>query len=819
MGQKLEITHILGRESTVHININKEGQRETDGLFSSQYEQARALVERYCSESWRVKEEYKKEAYENINNIIAFIGDRGTGKTSCMLSFANWLVSNPITDSTGGHTFGFVRFPPIDPSFFSTDYNIIGAFIARIYSEFQKKSEHTTSQEIERSDRQDFYNALTRAQHSFKKLESKKNDNEDDLEQLEQLKCSLQLKKDVFELVEEYMKVTRAKENTKLIVCIDDLDLNTSTAVSMMEWIRKYLIQPNILILMAINLDQMSSLKRLSLYGEYEILMKKETEAKTDVDAMSDNYLAKLVPTANRIRLPEGDKIIKAQYHLDGEGKWYNSPHNLSDTIVGLLFEKTGYTFFNDGEFPSLIVPRNLRKSIHFLSMLLYMKDDILDNRSRFNDYFFHEFCYEHLNAELRHKLDLLSNYSSPKDFNAYILYVLKSAFDECKNLKNDAAISPDDLCIWNILNKKDISSGDINALLTWLSGFSLPLNQKYFLFIIKTVITIKWSGYYNSQFESYKSLIGGSLYNSSFYDASTKNNVPENKTDSLSGLSDAAILFDKMRKLAEGDSEQKRTLEFLMLCSGDIINEIENGQPVQRKVRFDPFSFFYNIIDIKSCYNKFKKHLGKDIINRILEDGQNSLWSQFLKSSYYSNHNACIDNFDTWDDAIRNTGSTPNIDNDQNWKWRDWVCPRNYELCDDFIHYMYEKITSENIFRGDYTLRENLTCFFGAVFSYHIKERLSVPEEVECRDMNFNYIGYVTKLLENMDDPMLAPVTFNEKNTRQSDDSSNNTDPEKSPNQESNIQMKESQRFANKLNSTTAIPRNILENSISVKE
>lgn len=69
------------------------------------------------------------------NNIFAFIGDRGSGKTSCMISVADFLITKnsdidwslyPRLKNTKFETIDL-----IDPTYFDETHNLISLFLAK----------------------------------------------------------------------------------------------------------------------------------------------------------------------------------------------------------------------------------------------------------------------------------------------------------------------------------------------------------------------------------------------------------------------------------------------------------------------------------------------------------------------------------------------------------------------------------------------------------------------------------------------------------------------------------------------------------------
>lgn len=61
---------------------------KNESLFAEQYKKVFEEINRFLS----LQSDKREEHNEDINNIMAFIGERGSGKTSCMMSVAKSLA-------------------------------------------------------------------------------------------------------------------------------------------------------------------------------------------------------------------------------------------------------------------------------------------------------------------------------------------------------------------------------------------------------------------------------------------------------------------------------------------------------------------------------------------------------------------------------------------------------------------------------------------------------------------------------------------------------------------------------------------------------
>ena len=110
----------IGQESRPVIEkLTKQNVKES--LFSEQYKNAFDSLSSYLKVS-RTKDDEENEPF---NNIFAFIGERGAGKTSCMLSVANELTGKSGNSFLDNYqevkNLTFHKLSMIDPSFFGDD--------------------------------------------------------------------------------------------------------------------------------------------------------------------------------------------------------------------------------------------------------------------------------------------------------------------------------------------------------------------------------------------------------------------------------------------------------------------------------------------------------------------------------------------------------------------------------------------------------------------------------------------------------------------------------------------------------------------------
>lgn len=720
----------IGQESRPVIEKLTE-QNVKKSLFFEQYKNAFDSLSSYL----KVLKTKDEEENEPLNNIFAFIGERGAGKTSCMLSVANELTNkseNSILDNYQEvKKLTFHKLSMIDPSFFDEKHGIIAEILASLYNEYritEKSNDSFEKTEIlgKFADLQKDFNCL---------LASDAEKPYDDLEQLVSLSAAVNLRANFGELVTMFMKYI-GKPDGKLIIMIDDIDLHTNQATIMVEQIRKYLVQPNVVILLAIKLDQLAMLKRQQYTIEYKVLLEKGKVSEEVIDEMVERYLTKLIPFDQRIFMPKAQEFLGWELtikSIQGETEDFSS---VRMAIPELIFRKTRYLFYNTALKTSYIVPRNLRELRSLLKLLVGMpKSNTANNKEQFKKYFFENWVLNNLNTEQTNCIYDLLKVTDAFLFNAAALRIIKKQFF----LERDMVL--DNSEISNILNENNvvynISLGDVMAIISYLEKQDQPVEKLHFLFMIRSIYSMRLYEFYdertedstnvskkqerviglspfeNLELSNYEKLVGGSFVNSIITDILPKaasSADTRSRSVRMISLTQLNLLISECIEHFDEIPENVIMLsEFFMLCISRYIdtkdrknqdsNFLELGYRKTASVRyaddlksrkyalFDLNSFMCNIVDIERCYNRFLN--GDAFLEKVKNDD--------AKKSFYAKVK------DLTDKRTRERDGEVYKAKDINHKWLSWASIRNAEILEDLIEYQkeisYSKASEFDIF------------------------------------------------------------------------------------------------------------------------
>lgn len=351
--------------------------------------------------------------YDYPNNIIVFSGERGAGKSSAMLTFVSSLkdengllfqedflssmvaceLPNAARDAVA-HMLRSCRFldvAPIDPTTLEDNGQILTVILARMFrlaasvweDGVNQFGRGASTERLEEKNKliQKFSTCYEHIQ-AIKRGGGGKPEYEG-LETLAELGDSSRLKVELYELVEQLLRFCRpeAGDSSYLVLQIDDTDMNIKKAYDILEDVRRYLVIPRLIIVMAADLKHLTQVVESSLLKDYDNSLDARHEY---VEKITHQYITKLFPQTRQIDLPalgtylrEHAETTSIRYQIPGgdilpDGSEFSSPQ---DQIIRLIYRKTGMVFLKQEHRLHPVIPCNMRLLAHFLSMLIQMED------------------------------------------------------------------------------------------------------------------------------------------------------------------------------------------------------------------------------------------------------------------------------------------------------------------------------------------------------------------------------------------------------------------------------------------------------------
>ncbi len=402
----------------------KIGKVDGEDIFINEYNQAALRLEEIVAATINYEksiENNQKDSKANesdyLNNIIAFTGERGQGKSSAMHSFTQDLLDykkkkeSHIEYQEKTKTATFLKLDTIDPSTFEDMHNVLEVVIARMYNNLENEYSEGKDEKFKSRAKeckifdsfQKVYELLSFIRNP-KKLDGLENDYEGSLQKIARIGDSTNLKKEMQKLVKNYLELfLKDSENRFLIVPIDDLDINIEYAYKISEQIRKYLMIPSVVIIMAVKVEQLKQCIETVYRKQLEELIKAgERITKEEPINMAAKYVEKLIPDGRKISLPEiraisqsgkdavkivflgkevDETITEEKYKKkvnllkDYKSNIGNSELGIEKTLLAYIYDKTGIVFVKPEITVHPIVPNTLRELVNLLSVLGKMGD------------------------------------------------------------------------------------------------------------------------------------------------------------------------------------------------------------------------------------------------------------------------------------------------------------------------------------------------------------------------------------------------------------------------------------------------------------
>lgn len=523
---------LLNPTKIIHYHKGDETYPKTDDLtkdnwseylFSDIYEKAVNLIYDVINMnviSRKNQNEIELNKINNTrNNIIAFVGERGSGKTSCLQSI--YYNLNKIMEKNETKIVINNRLPIIDPSYFDDHSNILEIVVAQMFQKFKSTLSNTnqyvlceSKSYIERK-----RELITRFQQVKETLDCINTPNNiyashDSIESLSRMSSSSDLESKMHELISCYLNyfaeiVSSPCEENKynaLVIAIDDLDVQAKHTYKMVEQIRKYLIQDNIVILLGVKLKQLSDLIKQNYYNDYRALLEKEHMSLNQIEDMSSRYLLKLIPFSHRLNLPNLHDNTNVKLNIYGSDNYGDAGNQtIYANILELIYAKTRISFYNSLEQESLIVPHNLRELLNLVALLCELetidniesdnissdkvsdirRQRIIYNRKVFKRYFIDTWCLDKLSTQhyvfIKELIDC-----DVVQFNKYIVdYLYKQYSDFYDNANNI------DKNMFSQHNRSyNVSMADVQTMLDTLSTYN-DIKVKRLVFAIKTIYSM----------------------------------------------------------------------------------------------------------------------------------------------------------------------------------------------------------------------------------------------------------------------------------------------------------------------------------------
>lgn len=366
-----------------------------------------------------------------LYNIIFFTGDRGAGKTSAMLSYMEFLKDyyrnvkrEVIKDSDlkiplDGREVMFTGLEYIDVSMLDDKEDILGSVLSKMLKKWLEEEKNSQGGIVRNSDyehkKRKLQKLFSTVYECRKKIRDTKDYTEENsemfMDNLKNMSITFNMRKEFRNLVYSYLDIMRypgaeylEAQSHFLVICIDDLDMNIRKGFELLEQVRKYLMIPNIIVLLSANYEQLDKICNNHYFKEFD--KTKSGDMGVYIENLSREYLEKIIPVQRQIVMSSGEKwLLMKENNLEIQ---YKDIHNesfeesgkLKEIVRKTLEERLKIMWNIDGMSLNYLTPTTLRELCAWVIEIssLAIKDE--RNIERFLEEEFFRLCKKYLSSE-----------------------------------------------------------------------------------------------------------------------------------------------------------------------------------------------------------------------------------------------------------------------------------------------------------------------------------------------------------------------------------------------------------------------------------
>lgn len=383
-----KIVIVRGDEFKVYDNDISWNEDIFEDLYKKAIEQ-KTQLEQYGVRMQEIRKNGKEDSpSEYLNNVIAFCGERGQGKSTAMQHFVNRLAREE------DQTFEKEILRVIDPMAMEMAHEIVDIIISQLFERFQENRVKNEEKDMALS------RAFQKVHRNMSVLKNAKSFIEKEyayngsIQNLTDIMESMAMRADIMHLIDLYLK---HREKKMLVIPIDDLDLNLNNVYQVAEQLRKYFMIPRVIIVMAVNVDQLTLCVERELLKTLKPLENSQRwNIQREARNMSNRYMEKLIPFSRRLQLPDiraiaedGENAVEIIYRDSEKQILFDSEMlGIEKGLLNLIFQKTGLVYVAKANEVHPIIPTTLRELVNLITLLGDMGKVQAENLEIFEQYF-----------------------------------------------------------------------------------------------------------------------------------------------------------------------------------------------------------------------------------------------------------------------------------------------------------------------------------------------------------------------------------------------------------------------------------------------
>ncbi|MEH2940992.1 hypothetical protein [Lawsonibacter sp. JLR.KK007] len=375
--------------------VIEEPKELEHSLMLPEYRRAAVMVSEIVQRAEQLKEPYDGTA---VNNIISFVGKRGTGKTSVMRSFKEFLKNTKsggdVSLFQAGETWDlpdetcFVTLRYIDTSILKSSEDVMIIVLTRMFQYVRKLLETPSCYGLPATDQEEtrsLFRKFEQVYESIMTLNEKRtfHEGESALQCLQSVNSSFSLADNFRCLVKEFLKFVADKGQRNhrrpyLVVALDDVDRYMpdiqkgelqKDVYTLLGQIDEYMKIPGVIVLLSY--DEVLLRDNCQKHIEQKFLMDRYS-ARANEQVLQ--YLEKIIPSQQKIYMPN---LSRVDYDDSAQLRVEVAPElklTVKQLTLGYLASQYGCFFDGLGDKEHFFEERNLR-SLSKLMLVLRLSD------------------------------------------------------------------------------------------------------------------------------------------------------------------------------------------------------------------------------------------------------------------------------------------------------------------------------------------------------------------------------------------------------------------------------------------------------------
>lgn len=274
-----------------------------DYLYRQQY----LDVKRYCKEaSDLINAKHREKRLRDVNTVIGIEGGRGSGKSSLLYSLKDALKDD------------YYVLDVIDPSDFDSHMSILESFLAYMFEAYKRNYKKYESRhgELAPLSMNTMFKNLTETLSKLRIDKALYNDENPSVEILSDMAKRISVRQNISDLCIEFLKMINSikgegeKDKSRIVVCVDDIDLVENEYVYLMlEDIRKFL-SGNVVLILTYRYTQLFNAVSDRKHRENEVLVEQRVVSSNELQNQTQRYLSKLFPEMRVVHLYEQSVLL-----------------------------------------------------------------------------------------------------------------------------------------------------------------------------------------------------------------------------------------------------------------------------------------------------------------------------------------------------------------------------------------------------------------------------------------------------------------------------------------------------------------------------